>query len=525
KYTLWLSFPSTQYHGNSEDTLFNDTFVRWGALTIDGSSDLTQDIHILSGDNAVLGGHVIDSNTGCPINSESVQIFISNHPMCNAYFQTAVNSDGRFCFRCVPAGRYDLKIKGPGGYNQTFVSFIQLDPGDSEEDVILQIPALGELKVNFCGFSCEDLKELKISYLPASSEATVLMGPCKETVLAFEEGPLTLTASHPRSGDFSRTVEIMADKRSELTLDRTDLSTLPLQTVACYGRLAGNEGSPFANKWFELFSLRTGKTGGSVYKGRTDDAGRLSLENVEPGNYGLRLVLFDEQYDQRFKDQKYWNHRDFPITSYTFYDIEITESDPFLFERFLSKGAVTGTVVDRMSNEPIVEKKPRWTISVNTIDRGIKTVAAQYNSSDVNRFTLSGLPAGDHYYLEIDRPDYFHYRSSLFSLKEGELLDLGVIRMEPSGIVETVVRNPVGQIIRTYDVYCNEMKLGQNGGLKMYTVFDPILMKRFSGLRVGSVTIRIHAKGYVDQEIPVTLHPGVPQRVEVILQPISEKTE
>lgn len=523
-YTLLLSFPQVQYHAASEANMLDDTFVRWGKMTISENPINKHDIRILSEENAVLSGYVLDEGTGFPIDKEGVKLFIYNHPMCNAYYQTEVCSDGSFCFRCLPGNsRYDLKVKGPGGYNQTYISHFNLAAGEVRDDVKLFIPPLGELKIVLSGFTNEEREGMQLSCLPATSEVTRIPDPGEEILLCFEKGPVNIRVDHEELGHYSAKVQISKNSIEELVIQKSVLSTTPVRTVSFQCRIRDSEGEPIINKMFTMYSqIATPKGGGSVYKGRTDEAGYIAIDAAEPGKYGLQVVVFDEKYEERFKELRWWAQKDFPITIYSFHDLEIPETDPCVIEKKLPAGTIIGRVIDRITGEPIHEGVPRWTVSVKTAHRGCKFVTYQICPEEGNRFRMEGIPAGDNYFLGIDAPNYFEHHIGPLKLAEGETLDLGLLEMEPSGVVDIVVRNPDGEAIRRFDVFCDDMFLGQNGGLKRMTIENPVLTKRFSALPIKPLTMRVHAEGYVDELFEVTPHPGVPAHVEILLCPISE---
>lgn len=524
RYKVSLLFPRVPFQGTHFRPPELDHYERWGEITFEEPGIKEKDLNILCGENAVVRGEVIDESTGLPVKREGISITLVNYPLQNVYLTKGVSpKDGTFCFRCIPEGEYQLILAGPGGYNKFYIMVMKVRRGELKDDIRLAVPVLGKLHMRLAGFSFKEAKELKICLVPAESLASKLDEGAAETSMDLEEGPLRITVASEELGTCTRTVDILPGKTTELAIQRADLTREEAAPVTVLGRLVMPDGTPGADAWIDIVSAPEGKGVDFQPAGITDEDGCFTLEDIIPGLWTLSFGFFhpdDLERARRTGDAgckvKYCK-----IAFFNAVPIPDCPSGQYQLDLKIPKGRLSAALYDGFTNAPLDKSVGdfKWTASVKESRRYITLVSVFVSSDFTNRLDLIGIPAGD-FVLEIQTPNYTLFQKP-FTLKEGERLDLGDIRLKPGGMMDLQVVDAKGSAVSSYIVTCRDRLLGLGEHLAAPinpTTLDPIPTTRYSSLPVGPVKFRIKAEGHLDREVTLNLQPGMPQDVRVVLE-------
>jgi len=122
------------------------------------------------------------------------------------------------------------------------------------------------------------------------------------------------------------------------------------------------------------------------------------------------------------------------------------------------------------------------------------------------------VPAGE-YRLLVHARGYADHASAPFTLAEGEELDLGPLRLKPTGVLDLLVEDRDGSPIRSFDVLCG-------GEVVPAHTREPLEggRVRIHLLPLGRVTLRLRARGFRDGELSLELAPGTPAEARAVLE-------
>jgi len=141
------------------ELLFPDQLgsIRWGEICFFGPGIVEKDIHVgVSG--GVVRGRVIDEATGREPMGEKLLVKAFRNPDREKPAAEALvgAEDGSFCLRCLPAGSYLVVAMGRITISE-FCRGLQVGEGQVVDDLRLPIRERGFLRIEFSGFSNEDL--------------------------------------------------------------------------------------------------------------------------------------------------------------------------------------------------------------------------------------------------------------------------------------------------------------------------------------------------------------------------------
>ncbi len=446
RYEVYLDFPTTQFYGTTEEDLLLSTFAPWGVKTFKAGKTSARDLAVLSEDNAVVCVEVVEKLTGLPVDKEGIEVRLSNHPMCNIYFQTTVDpATGIACFRCVPAESYFIRLWWPNGYNRKYKGYVRVAPGEIKKDVRVTVPPLGTVRMSFVGFDAEELASLAVRCTATVSRMKSFENLSTELAVQFEEGPLRIEAQLPDGDLLTRTVDVVPGEERGTTIFRDDLTIEEHAPVKVYGRVRMPDGSPVGPVWVHVGHCRYGEMNRLRSLGFTGDRSHFMIRNWEPGYWALVLYFLHPEDRESMIRTGRESATPHPRTTVLFSDIEIppNPSEPYLLDLVLPAGKVRGTICDGADGLPIHEKLNEWNVAANAFIKDRKVVSKFFGRGSASEFELLGLPAGE-YYVSVDSPNYFHYKSEVFTLKDGEALDMGEIKLQPTGIDHLELLNPAG---------------------------------------------------------------------------------
>ncbi|MFH2002469.1 MAG: sigma-70 family RNA polymerase sigma factor [Planctomycetota bacterium] len=527
-YSAYLNFQRTQHYGTDEEAMFNCVFIPWGTKSIDKKVGSHQDLQVLSESNAVVCVKVIDAQTALPVYREDVRVRLYNHPMCNTYFETSVNPEnGTACFRCVPPDTYFVLLYWPTGYNTRHERHIQVFGGEVKNDIQMIVPPLGKLCLRLNGFTEEERAEVKVRCTALLSRMQKFENLEPMTLIEFEEGPLRVEVRSEKRGILTRTVDMTHGEEKELTVYPADLSTEEQSSLEIHGQVLRPDGVPMEHVWIHQADCRYGLMTGSHHIDFSHDEGRFQVKDCKPGVYAFCLYFMHPEDRESMILTRKPCTTPHPRTAVSLKDIEIPAAPSLRHDLKLivPYGKVVGTLHDGSDGLPIHEKVSEWTITLNRIKRESTVVSKFFGRGLSNEFDLPGVPEG-RYYLAVDCYNYFHYKSDLFFVREGETVDLEKVILEPSGIFDLEVFHKDGSPVSGYEVYYNGRILGQGGGSKRYKIAGPnSVRRRYSNLPAGPGTLEVEREGYRTVELPLHLIAGVPQSLHVTMEPDPESMD
>lgn len=527
-YELFINFPRTQYYATSREKRLNDAFVPWGEIRLDESLPNDRELDVLSMDNAVVCVKVIDDTTGMPAYRDGIEVWLYNHPMCNTYFQTTVDPQtGIACFRCVPPDTYYLLLFWPNGFNQRHETHIEVAGGRVKNDITVKVPPLGRLSLRLEGFTEEGRARLEVRCMASKSELREFDNLSTLNVFEFEEGPLRVDVACPDRVRWTRTIDIEKGKEVEAVIYPGDLESKDDDecSMDVPGRITRPDGTPLDEVFIQYGKCRYGNLRKTKILGFCDDLGCFTLPDCKPGIYGFSLFFLHPEDRESYRRSNEGSSITHSWASLMLKGFEVEapssmgRASPGQELRLIvPEGRVRGAIFDGSDGIPICDKVKEWTVTVNMSRQDGRLITSFLGRGDSSEFTMQGIPAGD-YFLSVDCHDYFHYKSELFSLEEGEALDLGKIMLTPSGIFDLMIYYPDGSPARFFQVYYNEKILGQGGGSKKYKIRGPDSpVRRYSGLPSGPGELIIVREGYHTLSVPLYLNAGVPEWVELTLE-------
>lgn len=186
--------------------------------------------------------------------------------------------------------------------------------------------------------------------------------------------------------------------------------------------------------------------------------------------------------------------------------------NPFSLDLTLPVGNVSGIFYNKHTGLPInAFCIPRTVWILNEDGR---TERGRFLGFEGNRFEIEGIKDGT-YQVICKFPGFLTFRSKHFSIDKGELIELGNLMLDPTGIIELEVMNPEGDLLIP-DVLYNGNLLGKTSDEYLRL---PNGKHLFWHLPKGKIALTINAYSYHSKEVVLYLELGKVLTVQITLLP------
>lgn len=414
-----------------------------------------------------------------------------------------IGDDGSFIVRGLPAGTYSVVLSGHEHYADP-VRNVKVVVGRVTDLLPVSLKWCGILELNLIGFSRSDFEGLSVHYEgPINSWSSM---PVRKDLLIERKAPgdWILILENEDLGACRKEFTIAEGKNTKVTILRSELATVSDTRVTVTGTLRRANGSPvsgtgmtFSHKFYQ-----SGKPKGRVTT--TDEEGRFTVSGLWVGSWTVRIKSED------------------PVMRIDLHDLVIPADppDPVVYNPVIPGGEVKGILVDGKTNLPLSAEGLNWRAGLVKTGISQQEVAATAGMGD-SRFRLMGIPAGK-YNLYAHAEGYEAYSSDLFEIRDGQKLDLGNIRLEPTGIIDIEVVDPSGELIKYFRLYRGDIgtigyeEYGGHSGNQRRLASGKI---RYWLLPTGRVELKVRANSFREMAITVDLAPARPLEVRVVLDP------
>jgi len=472
--------------------------MRWGEIEFEAPGLTERDIRV---EGAGIEGIVIDGGTGEPFSKGGCSVRVRESSGRSSSSRADVGKDGRFCLRGLAPGNYNLIAGGPGLVETTLLG-IDLEEGQVESGVRLEIPQGGRLDLVLGGFESRAQQQYEVTVVregkvkPVFKRFHVVEPGGDNTVsLLLEPGLFSVTVSFESLGMVDRRFEIHSGSTSVVRMTPDDFFLFQ-GTVSLIGKVSRKDGRVLDKAYME-FTCRNlpGADSDQRLKGKTDPEGNFYIEGFRPGRWKVTALLI-------------------PDRSRVFLpDLVLPESptDPLTHDFEIAAGMVSGMIRDSATGLLFDDKSARW--RVRLIDADTTAIVAELDGERTgSSFNMEGIPAG-RYRMDFQAIAYEHHLSDVFELREAETRDLGEISLRPAAVITLSVEDRDGMSIERPRVSFPRMSgarrpLPLGGGRKgQYYLPTP-----------GSIRIRISAEGFKTRETTVVIEAGQEETIRVVLE-------
>jgi len=444
-----------------------------------------------------LAGIVVDRDTGGPPRFRglvSARLFEAGPELRHA----KLDEDGRFRFRGLPAGLYDVHVHAPG-YAPALRQGVRVG-GDALPALRIEVERGAELVVRLrgfephvaCGLEFEPDGDGPVRHAPVvrTDESGLFEGSWM-----LPPGVWTVRVTGPEKERAERVVALAPDVPSEVRFLPADLVGFEGR-VAVEGSLRCADGAPVAGARLFLAALdaELPDDDDRVRPATTAADGSFRAVGFVPGRWQVSAVLADGG-EVDFEDLV----------------VPAAPPDPVPLELVLPEGRVAGRLVDGTDGAPLAADGPRWWAFLRTPDGG--RVAAELNGGHTgSSFELRGVPAG-RYELLLQARGYFDLVTPPFELGEGERRELGEIRLEPSAVLTVEATTADGRPLDAFLVFV------QGTRLISWQSYDRTLGRAsWDGLPGGPTHVKVSAQGYLPADRVVDLRVGEVVRATFVLE-------
>jgi hypothetical protein len=473
---------------------------------------------------ALIEGVVLDGNTDLPLSGQGWSVTAAEEGLDRRRFQALVGGDGRFSLAGLPEGLFKLTVKGPGFEEQDAEHFEVLE-NRSIKDFRIKLPPMGKANVSLAGFTDPEFSIVKVSLYRDNNLTHVLDQAFRIDEDGAGGGSFTLKTGWYRAdfcypigegvGRLDKRFLINPGHRTELVCENREVSFFDgILTVS--GSVSNADGTPSADARLRLEEVvnkaippssphltgdeslqehradRKSNWKGARLEITCDDQGRFHTLEMKPGRWEAHVTLQPGRRRVSLPDIY----------------IPANPSRNYTLDLVLPSGSVEGILSDRMTGKPFDENAPFCSIALSAKGTGMRFTQSIRGSS---RFRIEGVPQAE-YTLRINAKGYAKYTSGPLYLGEGQELDLGVIMLDPCGVLELIVKDPSGEAVSTYGLSCDGRKIEVPA---LYLSPDGSI--RHDGLPLGYVRIKITAEGFIPHETFCQLDPGKPVRLEIVL--------
>lgn len=505
--------------------------LEWGPVVFDEPGLVERDILVAEGLGAIVAGVVVDEETGEPVRrpprqpDELISYYVGlNNPDHEGQGLSAEvdHETGTFCLRGLPSMLFDLYLLGPGLCGKILPAFVDTREDKIIDDIRLTVPPLGDLRIVVSGFSRKELRDLDVVF---EGEWGRSSGPIRfeyrqGQIIAAPVGKGRVLFNHKDLGSAERWFEIRKGEVSEITLQHDDLQSGEPGTVDVKVTLRREDGTPLAGvtMGFEKNMRYRPNMVQPKHGGRTDSAGCLSIEKIEPGFWSAwctpqtaeKFALLWKNKDIRCLDEN--------LVVTILHGIEIPRSPAEIvtIDVVVPSGTIRGTFCDRTSGLPLHDEEiiMRW-VMINEPGQAFRVSGISGTGpGSSNRFELTGIRAGRYQFCAAVF-GYEFFRSDLFSFEPGESLDMGRVLLEPVGTMEIEVTDRAGNPLRFHASW-----EGQKGYISMFG-HDRLPLSPgktlFSDLPFGPLDVKVSAFGYEPKTITLEIERTRRARAVVVL--------
>ncbi|MHC4945022.1 MAG: sigma-70 family RNA polymerase sigma factor [Planctomycetota bacterium] len=468
----------------------------WGRLSIDSPGLLEKDLYLSR--NGILSGIVVSASTGLPLKGKPGEVWARQRSSRHLRYQSDLDENGNFELRNVTPGIYTLFAKVEDRYSKPLYG-IKVEEESRVTDLELLIPPAGEVRLKFVGFDIEtgDIYSLSFvsqkDYSSTHYRGTHQLDELDELEESYPvaTGLWKVSMAFKDLGYLEKPFEILEDQITEVVIHRNEIR-LTTEPLTCSGRVIDRQGVPTPDL---LIHFKPDAVPGLVDRGtretKVDREGYYSIDGMMPGRWSVSAKL---PSGDKVSFPQLW----IPSDAVT----------PFHHDMVLYSGAIKGSLFDQQSGLPFTGDQPRyWTARLSDISRN-RYVSTYEGGNAGNTFHLGGVPAGD-FQLMIMAEGYEDYQSGAFSLGDGQTLDLGEIQLAPCGVLDLEVVDEAFLPLDDFTVTCDGKTRYRSRSLKD--------KNRYDKLPLGSVSITVRSKGYLEQSIKVQLEPASPVEARVTL--------
>lgn len=471
---------------------------KWCRIRIPAEGVIEGDIHLEGG---AIFGVVLYANTEAPLMTKPG----IRQPVVKA---TGVQGrgkeirarviDGRFSLHDVGPGTYELAISGDGLAGARTTGIV-VSEGQVVENVQLLVPRGGRLKLSFVHLGREVLDVLaqregdEVPFYTKRLCHAALID--HKTDIGLPPGWWRLRISSERRGAIERRCEIRPGEVTELEVDIRELHK-DESRVTLEGRITHADGRSAEAVVLKLRSIneRAVSHGEAGRTGRTDEGGHYAVRDLEPGRWTVHV------YDVR---------RNMLLGMPVEVSIPDTARGTYFKEIVLSSGSVAGTIVDTATSRPLARIDDGVEISLKdrSTDREICVIR---RLKDEPRFEMTGLAPGL-YDLQVRASGYEDHALDAITIREGEAIDLGAVRMRPAGAFTLRVSSAEGENIDDWRISFIGMNPGHQPrklrGDKAWYIPVP-----------GPVTVQVECDGCRGIEITVAVPSGEIREIPVLVR-------
>lgn len=471
----------------------------WGEIdfTEAGSQERKIDLRKTGG---AISGSVVDTASGAPPEGDSLGVSIFAQRMekltSGDSLQAPVQNDGSFCLRGLPAGEYMVMAQGGGCLSEPQLN-IQVRDGKITDGLRFAVTFCGDLILTFAGISTGERAKLEGEFDSGQSLPFPLkLNEPPENRHTLPSGEWQVKLSAKSLGRCCKSFSIEPHKTTHLTVYRGDFATEE-RGISVIGWIDGPIGVPVKYSWIEANSADRMSEDKVQRKAKTDGEGRFTFEDLAPGRWSFTLGSWKKDYALDLGDV----------------EIPAEASDPYPIRLFVPDSTVEGVLCDAERGHPITCRNIRWRAVVYPGSGLNWRRLALFAGDDPTQFLLRGLAQGS-YRIWLECEGFEEHIIDPLDVPQGTPLDLGEIRLVPTGLLDLEAVGPDGEPLEWVRLHCGKERYSKRSGPDLRFELGKF---RFSGLPTGRMTVHINANGCREKETEVFLIPGEPVLLRVHL--------
>jgi len=465
-----------------------------GAARMDSPGVTERDLRLAG---RTLTGVVVDRDTGGPPRSGGT-VALGTSEWRAGLDLTKLDAEGRFRFRGLPVGPYDLHVHAEG-YAPALLQGVRVGGEAPPPALRIELERGATLVARLAGFAPDVQCELELELDGAVRHVPAVRTDGSggyEGTWTLPPGVWTVRVARSGGGRAERVVALAPDVRSEVRFLPADLLGFEGR-VAVAGSLRLVDRAPVAGARLFLAALdaELPDDDDRVRSATTAADGSFRAEGFVPGRWKASAVLPDGG-EVDFDDLV----------------VPAAPPDPVPLELVLPAGRVSGRLVDGTSGAPLAADGPRWWAFLRTADGG--RIAAELNGGHTGpAFELRGVPGG-RYELLVQARGCFDRLTPPFDLTEGEVLALGEIRLDRSAVLTVEATSADGAPLDGFVVFV------QGDLLVSWRSYDRAPGRAsWDGLPEGPALVRVSAPGFASAERVVELRVGEVALAAFVLDP------
>ncbi len=495
--------------------------ISCGEVVLAGPGLTEKDIRMPGG---AVRGTVLDEGTRSAPESRFLSVFALTRVDSSQRRQASINGEGEFILRGLPPGFYtlsaDLRFEG----RKSRPVEVEVAEGELVDGVELMVPsreaAGGFVKVTFVDFVDQEgaFTLLRFEHGDRSNNRVISLGiSSKEGACSwqgeepFREGAWTLVVEVVGLGRVAKSIEIVKGQTVAIDVFRSDFDDA-VATVALEGRVSWIGGEPVADARIRLKSDRhLGHEREISLESVTNAEGMYIVNDVIPGSWQVAVELPSG------------GKKCLP-------DLEVPAdaASPHRHDIVLPCGSVRGKLVDGLTGLPVDAETAPWTAllvdsemkrresmsSWRPSSRRLSELFVRHpDASSGSSFVVAGVPDGD-FILHVEAEGYFVFDSDSFSIAVGSDVDLGEIRLKPSGLLLVEALDEQGSCLEYFEVEFPDLH-PDPASRRL-----PDGRRKFWRLPPGEHRIYIKAEGCKGIASKVNLRVGVMDELRVTLTPL-----